>query len=88
MGCVEQAANFAGLLAWRLQAPRGGTQAEAYGTYGAAAGLPAALPVFGERAKRRSGWRSIESAVQSRVGDGCVVLPVFPSTKFAVIVGG
>jgi len=21
MGCVEQAANFAGLLAWRLQAP-------------------------------------------------------------------
>lgn len=54
------------------------------------------------QAIRRSDLRSLDSAVQSRVGDGLLVrrsdgairkrnsmeLPVFPSTKFAVNVRG
>jgi hypothetical protein len=59
---IAQAANFAGLLAWR----RVSRQVE----LAEWRGLPAAAPGFSSRAKRRSDLRGNDSAVQSRVGDG------------------
>jgi hypothetical protein len=74
MKCIARAANFAGLLAWRVNLAR---------IYGPVRGLPTTMPGFlcdSERpcrvsqALRRSDLRSLDSAVQSRVGDGFLVV--------------
>lgn len=101
MACIGQAANFAGLLAWRENAAL---------LPGPVRCLPTALPGQSDPCRVKPNappqWRTqSDSAVQSRVGDGFPVsclsisvegqtsatkcrLPVFPSTKFAIIVRG
>jgi hypothetical protein len=62
MSASHGLANFAGLLAWRVNLAQ---------IAGPVRGLPATTPGFcGSQTFRRSDLRSLDSAVQSRVGDG------------------
>ena len=72
MKCIARAANFAGLLAWRVNLARN-LWAYARPSHDDA-WFPD--PNGASQALHRSDLRSLDSAVQSRVGDGFLV--VFP----------
>jgi hypothetical protein len=76
MRYVARAANFAGLLAWRMKlalscGPLRGLPATTPGFFRVAlTGSVHSGPYWAGQTIRRSDLRSLDSAVQSRVGDG------------------